>query len=84
MKDRNRKAPEGVERSAVPTSTERVRKHRENIIKFNFRSKKQKAEHVAKVLNTSVLSPQSKVHAVSKSCNNNLSPTMILSDRNQV
>ena len=76
LKDRNRKALEGVERSAVPTSTERVRKHRENIIKFNFRSKKQKAEHVAKDLNTSlsVLSPQSKVHAVSKSCNNNLSP----------
>lgn len=71
LKDRNRKRKtlKVVERIAMSTSTERVRKHRQNTIKFDFRSKKQKIEHVTKALNTSL-----SVQAVAKSCTNNLSP----------
>ena len=70
IKGRNQKwrafeDPEGI---AVPSSAEQVRNHCQDKTKFDFRSKKQKVEHVAKSLNLtlSVLSPQSKVHAVSQ------------------
>ena len=79
IKDINRKMravedPEGI---AVPSSTERVRKHSQDKIKFDFYSRKQKVEHVAKAVNSTlaVLSPQSKVHTVSQTCPKSLSPT---------
>ena len=79
IKDRNwkRRTAEDPEGIAVPSSTERVRKHRQDKIKFDFRSKKQKVEHVAKALNStlSVLSLQSKVHTVSQTYSKSLSPT---------
>ena len=70
IKDRNQKwrAVEDPEGIAIPLSTEQVQKHCQDKIKFDFCSKKQKVEHVAKALNLtlSVLSPQNKVHAVSQ------------------
>ena len=77
--DRNWKwrVVEDLEGIAVPSSTEWVRKHCQDKIKFDFCSKKQKVEHVAKAVNSTlpVLSPQSKVHAVSQTCSKSLSPT---------
>ena len=75
LKDRNRKRKE-VRDDTGETSTQRVQKHRAMKVKLDFRSKKQNVDHVAKVLDTSLsmLSPQSKVKAVTQSCNNSLSP----------
>ena len=58
-RNRKRRAAEDSEGIAVPSSTEQVRKHRQDKIKFDFRSKKQKVEHFSEALNStlSVLSP---------------------------
>ena len=79
IKDRYQKwrAVEDSQVIAVPSPTEQVQKHPQDKIKFDFHSKKQKVEHVAKALNLtlSVLSPQGKVHAVFLTCSKSLSPT---------
>ena len=76
IKDRNWKwrVVEDLEGIAVPSLTEWVQKHCQDKIKFDFCSKKQKVEHVAKAFNLTlpVLSPQSKVHAVSQTCSKSL------------
>ena len=71
------RAVEDPEEIAVSSSTEWVRKHSQDKIKLDFYSRKQKVEHVAKAVNSTlaVLSPQSKVHTVSQTCSKSLSPT---------
>jgi len=73
VKDRNRKC----QKENIPTSTERVQKHRQNLIKFNFSNKRQRVEHAAQSMNRrlSVLSPLTKRKAVTKVCQESLSPS---------
>ncbi len=71
MKDRNQKRKEAGDDTGE-TSTQCVQKHHAMKVNLEFRSKKQKVDCVANVLDTSLsmLSPQSKVKAVTQSCNN--------------
>ena len=78
-KDRNRKQKTAEISEDVADSTKRVRKHHQQLkVAFNFptRSKKRKVVHVAESINTSlsVLTPKSKVKALSQTCSKGLSP----------
>ena len=78
-KDRNQKQKTAEISENVADSTKRLRKHHQQLkVAFNFpaRSKKRKVVHVAESINTSlsVLTPKSKVKALSQTCSKGLSP----------
>ena len=69
LKDRNRKRAQ--KEIITPTSTERVQKYRENLVKFDFTSKKRRVDNASSTIKQklSALSPMSKKKAVTKVCN---------------
>ena len=75
IKDRNRKRKQAADETEE-VSTKRVQKHCAVKVKIDFSSKIRKVDCVAKALDTSLfmLSPQSKVKAITKATANSLSP----------